>query len=253
MRFACRRVRRTASMSSDLTLPSSEQIASNATITITGAAYTDSFAAGNPGEMYLAISDSSGDLYGFGPMSGGVPNAASGSGTGTIIFQGPYADVTDIINSLTYAATVASGTDDIHFDIWNQAGVESTGDIPIAIGTPGTVDTWIGRVSTDWNTGANWSNGAPPTSGDSVLIPSGTAFAPSLSNATLTGETITLSGSATVAFTDVMLNSILQTADTGNIAVGGTLTIGAQGTLAPEQNASLFVRSPGSVVPIVND
>jgi len=50
------------SMSSDLTLPSSEQIASNATIAITGASYTDSFAAGNPGEMYLSISDSSGDL-----------------------------------------------------------------------------------------------------------------------------------------------------------------------------------------------
>src|SRR5579859_8062535 len=101
-------------------LPSSELIASDATIAITGASYIDSFAAGNPGAMYLAISATSGDLFGYYSASGGVPgaDAAPGNGTGAIIFQGSYADVTDIINSLTYAATVASGTDDIRVDIW---------------------------------------------------------------------------------------------------------------------------------------
>ncbi len=238
-----------------LTLPSSEQFTSDGTIAITGANYSDNFAAGNPGAMYLAISDTSGDLYGYHPTSGSVPSAdpAPGNGTETIVFQGSYADVTDIINSLTYAATAATGTDDIHFDIWNQAGVETTGDIPVTIGATGTVDTWNGNVSSDWNTGANWSAGVPPTSGDSVVIPAGTAFNASLTNATLNGETITVSGSATVNFTDVTFNSILQSADTGNVDISGTLTIGAQGTLGPQPGCSLFVDSLSSAVPIIND
>jgi len=231
-----------------LILPSSEQIASEGTIAITGASYSDGFAAGNPGAMSLAISDTSGDLYGF-SSAGALPD----NGTGTILFQGSYADVTDIINSLTYAATAATGTDDIHFDIWNQAGVETTGDIPVSIGTADSIDSWNGSVSSDWNTGANWSTGAPPVSGDSVVVSAGTPFDASLSDATLTGETITVSGSATVSFSNVTLDSTLQTADTGNIILGGTLTVGAQGTLGPEQHGSLFVRSLGSAVPIVND
>ena len=231
-----------------LILPSSEQVASEGTVAITNASYTDSFAAGNPGAMSLAISDTSGDLFGYSSMG-----SSPGNGTGTINFQGSYADVADIINSLTYVATTSTGTDDIHFDIWNQAGVETTGDIPVTIAAADPVDTWNGSVSSDWNDGANWSTGAPPVSGDGVDIPAGTPFDASLTDATLAGETITVSGSATVNFTNVTLDSILQTADAGNIILGGTLTVGAQGTLAPEQGGFLFVRSPGSAVPIVNN
>ncbi len=38
--------------------------------------------------------------------------------------------------------------------------------------------SWVGGTSTNWNTGANWSGGAVPTSAQDVTIPAGTLFSP---------------------------------------------------------------------------
>jgi len=40
--------------------------------------------------------------------------------------------------------------------------------------------TWLGAMSSDWNSAANWSGGVVPTSSDDVLIPSGTTYTPRL-------------------------------------------------------------------------
>jgi fibronectin-binding autotransporter adhesin len=243
-----------------LTLPASEQVASDGTIAVTGASYTDSFAQSNPGAMYLNIEDTSGVLSGYYPAQGSVPSADSaGNGTNAITFQGSYADVQDIINSLTYAATTASGTDSIDFDIWNQAGVETTGTIPVTIGgTANASETWTGASSGDWNTPSNWSGGAVPASGDTVVIPDGTKNTASLSNATLTGETIQLDNTAgglgpTVDLADVTLGSGTTLDGIGNIQVAGSLTIGAGATLLPGSTFDIAPEEPSARITVVND
>jgi hypothetical protein len=235
--------------SPSLTLPASENMSSDGTVAVTGANYSDSFAQSNPGSMYIGISDESGLLYAWYPGTNGEV-AVSGFGSDAISFSGSYADVQAIINSLTYVATVNSGSDDIHYDAWNQAGVETTGDVPVTIQPVAASDTWLGTVSADWNAGANWSAGAPPVSGDSVAIPAGTPFDASLANATLNGETIILAGGAspapTLAFSNVTLDSALS--GTGTIDIGGTLTIGATGTLGLRNSSALAAASPATIV-----
>lgn len=233
----------------ELTLPSSEQIAPGSTIDLAGVSYNDSYAAGNPGQLFLGVSDSSGTLSAT-DSAGVVP----GSGTNSIGLSVSYSDLEATLSSLSYTAAVAPGSDTISFDIWDQAGVQTTGTIPITVASGvDATETWTGAVSSDWNTPGNWSGGAVPVSGDNVIIPAGTPNNATLSDATLTGETITVNGSASVNFTNVTLNSILQTANTGNLAIGGTLIVSAQGTLGPEQGGTLLVNSGGEVVPIVND
>ena len=233
----------------ELTLPSLEQVTAASTFDIAGVSYNDSFAAGNPGQLFLGISDSNGMLSAA-DSAGVVP----GSGTSSIGLSVSYSDFEAILSSLSYTAAATPGSDSIRFDIWDQAGVETIGTIPVTVGSStATTETWTGAVSGDWNTPGNWSGGAVPVRGGNVIIPAGTPNNATLSNATLTGETITVSGSAFVNFTNVTLNSVLQTPDTANIEAGGTLTIGAQGTLGPEQGGTLLVNSGSLVVPIVND
>ncbi len=233
----------------ELTLPSLEQVTAASTIDIAGISYNDSFAAGNPGQLFLGISDSNGTLSAT-DSAGVVP----GSGTSSIGLSVSYSDLEAILSSLSYTAAATSGSDSISFDIWDQAGVQTTGTIPVTVGnSTTTTETWTGAVSSDWNTAGNWSGGAVPVHGDNVIIPAGTPNTATLSDATLAGETITVSGGASIDFTNVTLNSILQTADTANIDIGGTLTVGAQGTLGPEQGGALLVNSGSLVVPIVND
>ncbi len=174
--------------------PASETVAAGATQAVTGS-YSDSTAASNPGAMYLGITDSSGTLHATN-ASGSV---VAGSGTDNITLNADYADVNAVLESLTYTAGAGGGSDNIHFDIWNQAGVESTDSVPVSVtsggGGGGASVTWTGAVSNNWNTAGNWSGDAVPLSGNSVIIPANTPNNATLSNATLSGETITLEGS----------------------------------------------------------
>jgi hypothetical protein len=119
-----------------LSEPASESVAADGTIAVQGT-YTDSLAAGNPGGMYLAISDSSGTLYADSGQVG-QQQQAPGSGTNALIFQGSYGQVDAILNTLTYVAGAGPGSDNIHFDLWNQAGVETTGNVPVTVTSAGS-------------------------------------------------------------------------------------------------------------------
>jgi hypothetical protein len=235
-----------------LTEPASETVAAGATQAVSGS-YSDSFAAGNPGALYLGISDSSGTLRAT-DASGHV---VTGSGSDSISLNVGYADLNAVLASLAYAAGPGAGSDTIHFDIWNQAGVETTDAVPVAIisGGGGSTETWTGAVSNDWNTAGNWSGDAVPTSGDTVIVPGNTPHNATLSNATLTGEIITLDGSGSssplVVFNDVTLDSLLQADNAGMVQIGGTLTIGAHGTLETDANATLTLS--GTAEAIVNN
>ena len=235
-----------------LQLPSYEQVTSGGTLAVSGADYSDSFAASNPGAMYLSVSDSSGALS----ATNAAGQAVAGSGSSSIVLNADYADVAAVLQSLTYTASGNAGSDSIRFDIWNQDGVETTGSVPVTItaggssNSPPMSETWTGAVSSDWNAPGNWSGDAVPASGDSVSIPGGTANTPALSNATLNGETIALSG-GTLDLNNVTLNSSLHASGGGTVQIGGTLTVGSAGSVGAGAGAQLDLE--GSAETIIND
>jgi hypothetical protein len=115
-----------------LTEPSSENVAAGGTVAVSGS-YSDSFAQGNPGQLFLSISDSSGTLS----ATDASGNPVSGSGTNSIALSTDYVDVNAILAGLHYTAGSASGTDQISFQVWNQAGAETTGMTAVTIDPPG--------------------------------------------------------------------------------------------------------------------
>ena len=254
-----------------LTLPASEQVSPDGTIAVTGASYTDSFAQSNPGAMYLGITDSDGTLIGYYPDASGhaVSGAeAAGSGSDAIGFSGSYADVEAILNSLTYVAGSTTGSDDIHFDIWNQAGVETTGTVPVTVSgsTAGISETWTGAVSGDWNTAGNWSGGVAPGAGDTAVIQGGPANMPTLSAGILNQETLVLSQPTSVSQADLTLGNVTLGAGTvvrvpapgssqqgAEINLTGTLTVDAGAAIAAQSYEALDLDSIDQQAALINN
>ncbi len=249
-----------------LTLPPAETVSAGGSIDVAGISFADSFASTNPGAMYLRISDTTGTLY----ASGGSGAAISGSGSTSLTLNGSYAQVNLALASLRYTAGGHARSDTIRFDLWDQAGVETTGSLGVTInagsGGGGTTETWTGAVSSDWNTPANWSGNRVPTSGDTADIPGGTPNNGTLSNATLSNETIVLIQPAaptpdpTVDFDGVTLGSgtVLEAANPTHAALGaivdvaGGLTIDAGATVAPEAGAALAIMTTDAADVITN-
>jgi hypothetical protein len=111
--------------------PSSETVSPSGTVAVSGS-YSDSFAQGNPGQLFLSISDSSGTLS----ATDASGNPVSGSGTSSIALTADYVDVNAILAGLHYTAGSAPGTDQISFQVWNQAGVETTGSTAVTVDPP---------------------------------------------------------------------------------------------------------------------
>jgi hypothetical protein len=247
-------------MPSDLTLPASEQVAQGSTTDISGISYTDSSAAGNPGEMYLSITDSSGALTAT-DSAGTVP----GSGTNSITLDATtYADVQAILGSLAYVAPGSPGSDTISFDLWDQDGVESTGTIPVSVSSGGATETWTGAVSSDWNTPGNWSGNTVPGAGNTAVIPGATPNDPVLSNAVLNNETIVVDQIGQQQGNTIDLNGVTLGAgsalqvdnptgnsqDVASIVIGGTLTVdaGAQVSTGSGLQQNLVANAAGAAV-----
>jgi len=113
-----------------LTLPPSEAVVVSTGLAVTGVSVADAFAAGNPGTMALNVSDSTGRLT----MRDAVGNPLPGSGTSSISFNGTLSQVNAALATLTYVSGTTTGTDTISVGIWDQAGLFSSGDIPVTIG-----------------------------------------------------------------------------------------------------------------------
>lgn len=238
-----------------LTLPPSEEVGAGGTVAIGGITYDDSFAASNPGAMYLSMT-ATGSLTAH-DSKGAI---VSGSGSNTITLGVGYADVTAVLGSLGY--TAARAPDTIRFDLWDQAGIETTGSIPVTVTSGSATETWTGAVSSDWNTPGNWSGGAVPASGDTAVVPGGTPNVATLSDATIIGETISLTNEngavnqPSLNLNDVTLGAgtLLQTllepmsADVGTVNVGGTLTVGSGATVEPQAGSYLSLGGTGTVV-----
>ena len=230
-----------------LTEPSSEDVAAGGTVAVSGS-YSDSFAQSNSGDLFLGINDNSGTLS----ATDASGNPVAGSGSNSIAVSTDYTDLNAVLSSLRYTAGASSGSDAISFDIWNQAGAETTGSVPIVItgGTGGTTATWTGAVDGDWNTAGNWSDGAVPMPGDTAVVPGGVQNDPTVTATTLSGETIDLNSNATGIPTIVFINATLDSTlinDGGLVQVGGSLTIGAHGTLQPAAGVGTSVEAGGLV------
>jgi hypothetical protein len=115
--------------------PASETVAPGATVAI-GGSYSDRFAQGNPGTLFLGISDSTGTLS----ATDAAGAAVAGSGSNNITVSADFVDVNAILASLHYTAGASAGSDAIAFDIWNQAGVQTTGTTSVTIDPPSVSD-----------------------------------------------------------------------------------------------------------------
>ena len=112
----------------------------------------------------------------------------------------------------------------------------------LSVNAPGL---WRGTVSADWNDAQNWCGGVPTQTTD-VVIPSGTAFSPtigagaSVRNLTINpGATLSLTGNNTLSIYGDLLND-------GSITAAATSTIAFRG--AATQNARGLVTAGGVVV-----
>ena len=104
-----------------LSEPGSETVTAYGSIAVSGS-YSDNFAQHNPGELFIGISDSTGTLTAT-DASGA---AVAGSGSNSIGLSTSYVDVNAILASLHYTAGGGTGSDTIRFQVWNQAGAETT-------------------------------------------------------------------------------------------------------------------------------
>ena len=102
-----------------------------------------------------------------------------------------------------------------------QYAVPATESVTI---TTSGVDTWEGPASGAWSADANWSDGAPPSSGQTAVIDSG-ATPDVTSSATVDDVTLQNAGTITVA------SGVTFTFDDGTEVTGGGVTLVSGATL----------------------
>ncbi|MFL5747283.1 MAG: beta strand repeat-containing protein [Niastella sp.] len=127
----------------------------------------------------------------------------------------------------TYAIANAVGADAGDYDvvITNACGLVISNVATLAVKSS---NNWVGAVSSDWNTAANWCGGVPVATTD-VSITSGTPFSPVISGAAHahsvtigTGATLTINGTGTLNLYGNFANTGTLNANTGTIAFRGT-------------------------------
>jgi Bacterial Ig-like domain (group 3)/Divergent InlB B-repeat domain len=158
------------------------------------------------------------------------------------------------------------------------AAAAATLGLSAATGRAATCDSWVNAAGGAWETGANWSTNAPPTSGQEACIEIALS-APVLLNSSPTvagltlggssgaaeleangGRTLTLSGSSTIGDNGVLTNEngtlVIHQTDTltndGVIAVAssglqvvGNLTNAADGMIS-SSSAYVYIDGPGT-------
>jgi hypothetical protein len=126
------------------------------------------------------------------------------------------ASTTDALNNLVPHTNVSSAADIGAFEyggtVWT-AGIDWTPKFHTAI--------WKTTASTTaWNTAANWSTGAVPTTNVNVLIPTGASNYPVISSSGAAAKNITVNASATLTVNDGADLTL-----SGNLINRGTITI----------------------------
>ncbi len=154
-----------------INVPAGEQAQAGSTIDVQGVQVVDSFAASNPGFMALNVSDASGLLR----MSDANGNALPGSGTHVIHFSGSFADVNAALATLSYTGYAAGG-DSIAVNVWDQAGLSTTQEIPVTITGGTSTNKVFDGAGGDLMAPLNWIPPGVPQSGDFAVMSAGSGY-----------------------------------------------------------------------------
>ncbi len=119
-----------------------------------------------------------------------------------------YTAPSGVLGSDSFTVTVADRSD-------AQSGVTFTLNLQVVEAPPAT---WLGTQSSDWASALNWSGGSVPGTHETVTIPPGTPYPPTL------GQAATLQGLFVAADATLQLNADLTI--TGSLMVDGSLTLG---------------------------
>ncbi len=115
-------------------VPGAQTLAAGATLAVGGVSINDPWAASAGGSMALNVYDTAGTItiagHTYGPGGGKV-----GGG----MLSGTEAQLNADLATLAYTAGASAGADTLSVDVWNQAGVEVTQTIAIAVTQPAPV------------------------------------------------------------------------------------------------------------------
>lgn len=97
---------------------------------------------------------------------------------------------------------------------------------------------WIGKISTEWNNPANWCGNAVPSDTTDIIIPAGTAYAPSISVSNSV-RSIQMNKGARLLITGVLTITDQLLADSVAVnAMNGTIVL--KGNTTQELNGNIF-------------
>lgn len=158
----------------------------------------------------------------------GSPVAFSIGATGSGLTYQWRKDGVNITNATsdTYSISNAVATDAGRYDvvITNPCGIVVSGVASLSVQSS---NSWVGQVSSDWNTAANWCGGVP-VSTTNVTINAGTPFSPVISalasanNVTIgAGATLTIDPIGTLNLYGDFVNNGTFIANAGTIAFRG--------------------------------
>lgn len=130
--------------------------------------------------------------------------------------------------------------------------------LSLMLGLPGTLSaqkTWTGAISTDWNTGSNWSPVGVPTPTDDVIIPD-VGNDPVISTAAV-AKSVTVQASGSLINKSILtINGATEqgilnngtVSNTGSLIIGSTSIVGQFGIM----NQAIFENSTGATISIDN-
>jgi len=159
---------------------------------------TGSYLAGNV--FRAQLSDANGAFNSGAVIIGTLTGTASGTITGTIP-----------------AGTAGSSLYQVRVIASNPAATSANSQ-SVTITAAGTI-AWLGGVSTDWFTAANWSCGQVPTATSNVTIGAGATYYPVVTGGTATVSNLTVAAGASFAITSTLNVR-------GNLTIDGTWTPG---------------------------
>ncbi|PWA03872.1 beta strand repeat-containing protein, partial [Flavobacterium psychrotolerans] len=148
--------------------------------------------------------------------------ASPGTGTWTVVStSGPSPTIVTPGSSTTTVTGIAFGaTATLRWTIVNSPCPSTQDDVIL---TNSSTNTWLGGISTDWNTAGNWCGGVP-ISGSNVVIPSGTTFSPSIyQTANAVANSVNINTGATLSMSNAYVLSITAA---GNFTNAGTFSAG---------------------------
>lgn len=164
------------------------------------------------------------------------------------------------LDEIRISDAVKSG-DWIKTEYYNQVNPAVTITVSSCQAAPSNCYTWIGGTSSSWVTGANWSCGEVPTCEDSVVIPSGTDYTPTITSGnTGYAHHLTILNGATIQFGSTgALNICGDLNNAGNLDLSsGTISfVGSQpqhfiSTTMPELNNVVINNTSDSGVVLLN-